>query len=230
MTPAEIEKLERRLGYKFNSPDLLSQAMTHRSYGATNNERLEFLGDSILNFVIAEDLYQRFSEASEGQLSRLRAMMVKRKTLAEIARELKLGDALIMGSGELKSGGFTRDSILSDTLEAIVGAMYLESGFKVVQQRLTDWFADRLAGLSLDQSLKDAKSRLQEYLQAKHENLPQYEVINVVGESHEQTFTVQCTISLLPTPVTAEGMSRRVAEQNAAALVLQQLGVDHAKS
>jgi len=135
-----IEKLQRRLGYTFSQPDLLTQALTHRSHSSKNNERLEFLGDSILSFVITEDLYRRFEAAREGKLSRLRAKMVKRQTLAEIAREFDLGDYLIMGSGEFKSGGFQRDSILSDTLEAVMGAMFLDADLEIVQERIVSWF------------------------------------------------------------------------------------------
>ncbi|MBV1877236.1 MAG: ribonuclease III [Pseudomonadales bacterium] len=225
-----LEKLQRQLGYSFSSEKLLSQALTHRSYGAQNNERIEFLGDSILNFVIAENLFLRFCDASEGQLSRLRAKMVRRQTLAEVAREFKLGDYLIMGSGELKSGGYQRESILSDTLEAIIGAMFLEAGLDTTKASIIRWFNIRLDGLSLDQTLKDAKSRLQEYLQSCQAGLPVYLVTETRGQSHEQTFYIECRCSLLESAATGEGSSRRTAEQNAAMAALEQLGIEHEHS
>jgi ribonuclease III len=166
-------KLQQRLGYSFSDPELLNRALTHRSHTGRNYERLEFLGDSILNFIIAEHLFHQFPAAREGQLSRLRARMVRRDTLADIAREWKLGDFLIMGSGELKSGGFERASILSDVLEAIIGGIYLEAGMAVVAERIVAWFETRLQVLTLDRSQKDPKSLLQEYLQAKQCPLPE---------------------------------------------------------
>jgi len=222
---SNLEKLQRQLGYTFSKPDLLIQALTHRSYGSQNNERLEFLGDSILNFVIAETLYRRFEPAREGKLSRLRAKMVKRQTLAEIAREFDLGDYLIMGSGEFKSGGFQRDSILSDTFEAVIGAMFLDADLDVVRERLIAWFSSRLDILSLEKSFKDAKSRLQEFLQSRQVALPKYEVIETRGQSHEQTFYVECRSELLDEPAKGNGTSRRVAEQNAASMALVKLGI-----
>lgn len=221
------DKLQQRLGYVFSDESLLNQALTHRSFGSRNNERLEFLGDSILNFIIARELYERFPSAREGQLSRLRARLVRRQTLADIAREFSLGDYLIMGSGELKSGGFKRDSILSDTLEAVVGAMYLDSDIDRVGERVGSWFNSRLEALSLKTSQKDSKSRLQEYLQARQYDLPEYIVVEVKGASHEQKFQVECRCELFDVPAVGEGSSRRVAEQNAAAIALEKLGVEH---
>lgn len=219
-------KLENLIGYQFQDLDLLEQALTHRSRGARNNERLEFLGDSILNFVITRSLYERFPEAAEGQLSRLRARMVRRNTLAEIAREFSLGDFLIMGRGELKSGGFDRDSILSDTAEAIIGAVFLDGGLDTVEERVLAWFGTRLDELSLDESQKDAKSRLQEHLQGIGAQLPQYTVIRTVGKSHDQVFTVECQSEMLTHEAVGEGTSRRVAEQVAAENALVILGID----
>lgn len=221
------EELEQRLGYSFHKPDLLNQALTHRSFGAVNNERLEFLGDAILNFIIAKELYQRFPSAREGQLSRLRARLVRRQTLAEVAREMSIGDHLIMGSGELKSGGFNRDSILSDSLEAIIGAMYLDSDIGRTEECVTSWFFARLDALSLKTSQKDSKSRLQEFLQARQHDLPEYVVVDIKGAAHQQKFRVECRAALLDEPVIGEGSSRRVAEQNAASIALAKLGVDH---
>lgn len=226
MTPAVIEKLERKIGYEFADKNVLIQAVTHRSYSSHNNERLEFLGDGILNFIVAESLYAQFPAAAEGQLSRLRALLVKQKTLAAIAREMALGDFLVMGAGELKSGGFNRDSILSDALEAIVAAVYGEAGFEATRNLLLVWFADRLAELSLDQVLKDPKSRLQEHLQSRKEELPDYKVLAADGEAHAQIFTVQLSFRTLLENITAKGASRRIAEQKAAEAALIALGVD----
>lgn len=205
---------------------MFKQALTHRSHSSDNNERLEFLGDSILNFLIAEELFNRFEVASEGQMSRLRAKLVRGKTLAEIARELNLGDHLIMGVGELKSGGFLRESILSDTLEAIIGAMYIDSNLARVRQCVRIWFSSRLDALSLDKTFKDAKSRLQEFLQGKQAALPNYSVVKTVGLSHDQIIHVECASELLEKPVRGEGSSRRIAEQNAASVALVELGLE----
>ena len=218
-------KLSQRLGYTFKDESLVMLALTHRSKGGTNNERLEFLGDSILNFIIADDLYRRFGQAKEGKLSRLRARMVKGETLAVIAREFELGDFLLLGSGELKSGGHRRDSILADTVEALIGAMYLDSGMDVVRERVLSWFESRLAELTLEDPIKDPKTRLQEYQQANKSRLPHYEVLNVEGPTNEQVFTVECRIPEHDEPVVAQGASRRAAEQSAAAMMLAILGL-----
>lgn len=223
---AAHSKLQQRLGYSFSDPDLLSRALTHRSHTGGNYERLEFLGDSILNFIIAEHLYHQFPAAREGQLSRLRARMVRRDTLADVAREFNLGDFLIMGSGELKSGGFERASILSDVLEAIIGGIYLEAGLAVVAERIVTWFESRLQILTLDKSQKDPKSLLQEFLQGKQCPLPEYSIIGVEGKSHDQIFTVECVVSLLAEPMLGVAASRRDAEQLAARQALTSLGVN----
>lgn len=218
-----VEELARRLGHKFTDESLFELALTHRSCGKRNNERLEFLGDSVLNFVIAADLYQRFPAAREGQLSRLRAMMVKGETLAEIARELGLGDYLRLGSGELKSGGFRRDSILADAVEAIIGAIYRDAGLDTAESYVLKWYEKRLDELDLDGSIKDSKTRLQEFLQSRRLDLPEYELVSVEGEAHAQTFNIQCHTSLLNNPTEGQGNSRRQAEQNAAKAALMQL-------
>ncbi|MFN3238541.1 MAG: ribonuclease III [Pseudomonadales bacterium] len=223
MSSSSIARLERQLGYEFQDRSRLEQALTHRSFSANNNERLEFLGDGILNFIVAEQLFQQFPDAAEGQLSRLRALLVKQKTLAEIARELQLSDHLIMGTGELKSGGFNRDSILSDAVEAIVAAIYIEVGFEPTRARVCAWYGDRISNLSLDQARKDAKSRLQEYLQGQGAALPNYEVLDVEGESHEQEFTIELDLPMLEGKISGSGSSRRAAEQQAAALALDLL-------
>lgn len=219
----DLHKLNASIGSPFAELTRLKLALTHRSFGSENNERLEFLGDSILNFIIARDLYERFPEAREGRLSRLRAKMVKRETLAEIAREFNLGDYLIMGSGELKSGGFNRNSILSDALEAIIGAIYLETDFNGVSKLVLSWFDSRLSELSLESSQKDAKTLLQETMQARGANLPEYNIVKIEGKSHNQTFYVECSIEVLTETVQGKGGTRRTAEQHAAEAALKLL-------
>ncbi len=214
-----------KISHIFNDEALLRLALSHRSIGKTNNERLELLGDSILGFLIADVLYQRFPHASEGELSRLRAELVKKDTLANIARELSLGDLLILGTGEAKSGGADRDSILADALEAMVSAIYLDAGIDACRTEVLGWFARRLNQLQSDESIpdKDAKTRLQEYLQAKQLALPVYEVSELEGKDHEQQFTVSCKVALLEQTVQGQGSSRREAEQQAAGLILEKL-------
>lgn len=213
----------RRIGHEFSSPELLELAVTHRSYGGKNNERLEFLGDSIVNFVIAEALFQQFPEAREGQLSRLRARLVKGQTLAELAREMQAGECLRLGSGEMKSGGHRRDSILADTVEAVIGAIYLDAGMETARARVLDWFAGRLEAINLKDTQKDPKTRLQEFLQSRQQALPHYEVVSVEGEAHEQIFTVVCQVALLDELPKGVGSSRRHAEQQAAEYALASL-------
>jgi len=234
---AAQSKLQHRLGYAFADQDLLTRALTHRSHhinnqskaghGLGNYERLEFLGDSILGFIIAEYLFHRFHGAREGQLSRLRARIVRRETLAEVAREFGLGDFLIMGGGELKSGGFERASILSDVLEAIIGGIYLEAGLDVVRERVLLWFASRLEGLTLTQSQKEPKSLLQEFLQGHQRGLPEYSITAVEGKSHDQTFSVECRIAMVDEAFMGVASSRRDAEQIAATKALNSLGVNY---
>ncbi|WP_372833714.1 ribonuclease III [Pontibacterium sp.] len=216
----------RKLGYDFNDPSLCELALTHRSCGKRNNERLEFLGDSILNFVIAEDLYERFPQAREGELSRLRAGQVKGETLAEIARELGFGDYLRLGSGELKSGGFRRDSILADSVEAVIGAIYLDSDMDTVRGFILGWYKARLEQINLKKSQKDSKTRLQEFLQSRRIALPQYELIKVEGEAHDQTFYILCHVEMLEQPTKGIGSSRRQAEQEAARAAIELLQVE----
>jgi len=218
-----VNALCRSLGYTFNDEELLAQALTHRSVGKLNNERLEFLGDAILSFVISTELYRRFSDIDEGTLSRLRASLVKGETLAIMARELALGDYLNLGSGELKSGGFRRASILADTLEAIFGAIYLDSDIHTIQRLILQLYHERLDKVDPSQALKDPKTRLQEYLQSRSRPLPEYEVTNIQGKSHAQTFTVSCRVEGLDEPVISQGSSRRKAEQAAAQEVLSRL-------
>jgi len=212
----------RRLGYVFIDESLREQALTHRSASSRHNERLEFLGDSLLGQIISAQLYHRFPTASEGEMSRMRASLVKEKTLAELAAELQLGDVLHLGSGELKSGGFRRESILADALEALIGAIYLDAGFVECERVVLLLFASRLEQLPEAGTDKDAKTRLQELLQGLHLPLPQYDLLATYGEAHAQTFHVRCT---LHDGQIAEGRgsSRRRAEQEAAELLLQHL-------
>ncbi|MDH5231535.1 MAG: ribonuclease III [Gammaproteobacteria bacterium] len=216
-----IGKISERIAYQFNNPELLQSALTHRSAGSQHNERLEFLGDSILNFVIAETLFVRFPEATEGELSRLRASLVKESTLALLARELDLGDFLVLGSGELKSGGFRRDSILADALEAIFGSVLLDTGFDQARQVILNLYESKLETITLQQSHKDPKSKLQEYLQSRRLPLPQYEILSVSGEPHNQSFKVSCRVDELDLATEGKGSSRRRAEQDAATLALK---------
>ncbi len=225
MESIKYQRLQQRLGYVFQDQALLRLALTHRSSGAHNNERLEFLGDSILNFLIGEALFQQFAEAREGQLSRLRSMMVKGKTLAEIGREFNIGECLILGEGEMKSGGHTRESILADTVEAIIGAMYTEAGLDECRTRVLSWFALRLQSLSLVEVDKDAKTRLQEYMQAQQQPLPEYILVEASGEAHAQRFTIECRVALQKKSARAQASSRREAEKQAAAEVLRALKI-----
>lgn len=226
MLTLKYQRLEQRLGYSFSDQRQLQLALTHRSHGASNNERLEFLGDSILNFIIGEALFKRLPEAREGQLSRLRSQIVKGDTLALLAREFELGDCLILGEGELKSGGKSRDSILADSVEAIIGAIYLESGLDLCRERVLTWFAPRLNELSSTTSAKDPKSRLQEYMQSQRQPLPEYTVVEIGGEGHAQVFTIECCVALAKQATRAVASNRREAEKQAAALMLAQLKLD----
>ena len=218
----KLNRLASLLGHQFADADLLKRAITHRSAGSRHNERLEFLGDSILSLVIAETLYQRFPDVSEGDMSRMRATLVREKTLAELAREFDLGEYLILGPGELKSGGFRRESILADTVEAIIGAIYLDAGMDVIRQLLLNWYAQRLEEIRPGAEQKDPKTRLQEFLQGRRRPLPSYVVVKVKGEAHNQEFTVQCEIEGLNASVIGVGSSRRKAEQAAAEKALEQ--------
>lgn len=216
-------ELAKRLDLSFNNPDLFLAALTHRSKGANNNERLEFLGDSVLGFVITQYLYQQFPKAEEGALSRLRASLVNQTSLAEIARTLQLGDYLILGSGELKSGGYRRDSILSDALEAIIGSLLLDQGIDACQVWILKLFTDRLDALKVDSWNKDPKTRLQELLQSKHKELPVYDLLSMSGADHAQTFEVSCRVAICSQITTGVGGSRKKAEQAAAELMLNLL-------
>ncbi|MGZ8163677.1 MAG: ribonuclease III [Methylococcaceae bacterium] len=221
------EILCRKLGLTFKNPQLFNTALTHRSFSSNNNERLEFLGDSILGFVIAQKLYDIFPAACEGALSRLRASLVNESSLANLARKLQLGDYLLLGSGELKSGGFRRDSILSDALEAIMGALFIDQGIAACQQWIEELFAEKLQSLSLDNWQKDPKTQLQELMQSKKMDLPDYTLITMSGLAHEQTFKVKCSIPLIEETCIGTGISRKKAEQSAAEHMLELLNKDN---
>lgn len=224
MSNDSLARLSTTLGHAFRQEGLLRQALTHRSYGAQHNERLEFLGDSVLNCTIAKALYDTFPNLPEGTLSRMRANLVKQDTLAEIAVRLKLGDYLRLGEGELKSGGFRRPSILADTLESIFGAVFLDAGFEAAQAAVLRQFEPAIAGIDPNASGKDAKTRLQEWLQGKRHALPDYQLSSTRGEAHDQIFVVACHIPALGITTQGQGRSRRAAEQEAALAVLKQVG------
>ena len=224
---ASLARLERQLGYTFKDQELMILALTHRSFAGRNNERLEFLGDAILNFVAGEALFERFPLAREGQLSRLRARLVKGETLAILARGFDLGEYLRLGSGELKSGGFRRESILADALEALIGAIYLDAGMEAARERVLAWLTNELESLTLVDTNKDPKTRLQEFLQSRACDLPRYEVVDIQGDPHCRTFVVECQITLLTDKTLGQGASRRIAEQVAAAAALIALGVEN---
>lgn len=218
-------RLEKDLGYQYSNLEYLNQALTHRSANVVHNERLEFLGDSILGMIIADKLYEMFPSVPEGDLTRMRSTLVREPTLAEIAREFSLSDYLVMGPGEMKSGGYRRDSILADAVESILASIYLDSGknIEVVKQILLTWFADRLNKIHPGIEQKDPKSKLQEYLQSKKSKLPEYEVIEITGADHNQHFVVSLKLSILPEKFIGEGTSRRRAEQDAASKAFEVL-------
>ncbi len=225
MSNAQLKsaRLQQALGYEFTDSGLLELALTHRSAGNRNNERLEFLGDSIVNHVIAEYLFQRFPEAREGEMSRMRAALVRGDTLAELARDLKLGDHLVLGAGERKSGGRRRGSILADALEALAGAVLLDSDVDTCRRCVLAWYGERLAAISLENDAKDPKTRLQEFLQARQSPLPDYQLVRVEGEDHDQRFHVACQLAKPTLRSEGSGSSRRRAEQAAAEAALREL-------
>ncbi len=213
----------KRLGYQFLQPQLLQRALTHRSYSAAHNERLEFLGDSVLNCIIAKYLYDTYPDLPEGDLSRLRSNLVNQQTLAVLAQQLNLGEQLLLGEGERKSAGFRRPSILADGLEAIFGAVLLDAGFSAAEKVVLGLYVPFIAQTDLQALGKDAKTLLQEHLQGRKLALPQYGVIEIQGEAHAQTFVVSCEIAQLGLTTQGEGASRRIAEQIAAERAYQQI-------
>ena len=220
------ERLGERIGHRFKDPGLIEQALTHRSAGNPNNERLEFLGDAILGFVVADELHARFPAADEGLLSRLRARLVRKSSLAALARQLDLGSHLLLGEGELRSGGQSRDSILADGLEALFAAVYLDGGYSDVRQLIYGLYAPKLVELSSTPVEKDPKTRLQEHLQGRGRRLPEYRVEAVTGEQHAQEFRVICRVEDLGRSSQGSGSSRRRAEQCAAERLLNALQQD----
>jgi len=223
---SNTSRLEKALGYTFSDASLLQLALTHRSAGGTNNERLEFLGDSVVNHIIAEELYRRFPRAREGEMSRMRASLVRGDTLAEVARELDLGDYLQLGKGERKSGGHRRSSILADTFEAVIGAILLDSGMDKCRDCVHKWFAVRLEQVADGNAGKDAKTRLQEFLQGRNRPLPDYVLLDVQGDDHNQSFRVACRLTDPEMQTEGSGSSRRKAEQDAAHRALQDIHAD----
>jgi len=215
--------LQRALAYKFTDPGLLALALTHRSASGKNNERLEFLGDSIVNHVIAEALYRKFPRANEGDMSRMRAALVKGETLSEVARELNLGEHLILGPGERKSGGYRRGSILADALEAVAGAILLDSNVETCRACIHTLFQSRLDALGEEPVAKDSKTRLQEFLQARHRPLPVYELLHTDGDDHNPQFHVSCILDKPRLVEKGVGGSRRKAEQAAAESALRRI-------
>ena len=218
-----MSRLEQALGHGFRDPALLQEALTHRSQGRPHNERLEFLGDAVLNHAIGAALFQALPQAREGELTRIRADLVRESTLAALARELPLADELRLGPGELKSGGFRRDSILADALEAVLGAVYLDAGWDAARALIERLFATRIELAQHERVDKDAKTRLQEWLQARQRGLPEYELLGSTGSDHAKTFEVQCRVPSLELQARGEGTSRRSAEMSAAAAMLTQL-------
>jgi ribonuclease-3 len=218
------EKLYALTGYRFKQQELLQQALTHRSFSRSgSNERLEFLGDSVLNLVITRHIYRRFDNADEGELSRIRASLVKQSTLAKVARAIDLGGAVNLGGGELKSGGYRRASILADALEAVVGAVFLDSDYPQAEKVVLELYREQLANVDVNAEYKDPKTRLQEYLQSRQLELPVYAVEQTTGQAHSQEFTVSCTLAGLDLRASGSGKSRKRAEQVAAQKLLDRL-------
>ncbi len=216
------------LDYTFRDEGLLKRALTHRSAASKNNERLEFLGDALIGFIVADFLFAQFPTADEGQLTRLRASLVNRETLASIARSIDLGKRLYLGEGELKSGGWRRDSILANTLEAVIGAIYLDGGIEACRRQLARWYEEHFTRIDPDTAIKDPKTELQEFLQGRHLPLPVYRTVEINGPAHDQIFRVECVVESL-SPIIAEGKSRRSGEQEAAKMVLEMLRATHGR-
>ncbi|MAZ77349.1 MAG: ribonuclease III [Legionellaceae bacterium] len=221
MSEINLSTLTKKIGYQFVSEKYAVLALSHRSVGDHNNERLEFLGDALLNFVIAATLFEKFPEAREGRLSRLRATLVQRDALAKLSKKMMLGDFLILGAGEMKTGGSQRSSILADAFEALIGAIYLDGGMEACKERILFFYEDLLSELTLEANYKDPKTCLQEFLQSKKLALPTYELLGTSGEEHSQVFIVRCSCALSPDGKEGRGTSRRKAEQAAAKALLE---------
>ena len=225
MRTDNLDRLQRKIDYQFQDTWLLKQALTHRSAGHKHNERLEFLGDAILNLTIAEALFHQFPKCNEGELSRMRATLVREPTLAILARDFQLGDYLSLGQGELKSGGFRRESILADCVEALIGAISLDSSLANATEIVTRWYQPLLKDIQPGDNQKDAKTRLQEYLQGNRLPVPTYNIVNIQGEAHNQLFTVECSIQNNDRTFIGKGSSRRKAQQAASEQILQELKI-----
>lgn len=221
---AKLRQLSKKIGYEYQDISYLQLALSHRSMGAKNNERLEFLGDSLVNFMIADDLFHQFGNLAEGDMSRIRAHLVKGDTLAIIGREYNLSDYLVLGPGELKSGGFRRDSIIADAVEAIIASVYEDGGLMACRDLVSRFYKERLQKLDPKKVGKDPKTRLQEFLQSHNEELPEYSIISVNGAAHAQEFTVSCYVGKLNSKFEAVASNRRKAEQKAAEIALEALG------
>ena len=215
--------LERRLGHRFASVALLEQALTHRSHGSSNNERLEFLGDGVLGCAVAEELYARFPQLPEGKLTRLRASLVREESLAQVAEEFGLAQHLRLGEGELSSGAVAKPSIVADALEALIGAIFLDGGYEAARKSVLLALGPHIERLDPEQPAKDAKTKLQEMLQARHQRLPEYRVVSVRGAAHRQSFEVECVVAEAGLTATGTGTSRQRAEQQAATALLEKL-------
>lgn len=221
LSEIELNRLTHRLKYRFSNLSLLEQALTHRSAAKQHNERLEFLGDSVLGIIISDALFQRFTNINEGELSRMRAFLVCGEMLAELAQEMELGQFVRLGPGEMKSGGHLRESILADMVEALMGAIYLDSDLETCRRVVLQWFKEKLAGVVPGEVDKDAKTQLQEMLQAEQIPVPEYQIIEATGLAHNQKFKVACSIAVLSEPTIGEGTSRKKAEQAAAKQALK---------
>ena len=220
---SNLEQLQRRLGYVFDDPELLTLALSHRSFTGPNNERMEFLGDAVLGLVVTDYLYREFSDAREGELSRMRSHIVRGESLAEVAKKLELGADILLGPGEMKSGGHRRDSILGDTVESLLGAVYLDQGIEAARDRIYDWFKSLFESALEVKPLKDSKTTLQEWLQQRGKSLPDYKLVDTGGEAHSRLFTVSCKIDAVGQEMTATASSRRRAEQMVAEQLLTEL-------
>ena len=221
-----FQQFQQRIQYQFSDLELLKLALSHRSMGSNNNERLEFLGDAVLGLVVADFLHQQFDKVNEGDLSRMRSYIVRAESLAQVAKDLELGSQLLLGQGEMKAGGHRRDSILGDTVEALIGAIYLDSGLDEARNAVLRWFATLLNAAEKIRPIKDPKTSLQEFLQQRGHALPQYRLIDTGGEPHNRLFTISCKIDLLDREFTATASSRRKAEQMVAEKFLATLEIE----
>lgn len=221
----KLVALQKQINYSFKNIDLLIHALTHRSANKIHNERLEYLGDSILSYVIAEALFERFPKVDEGDLSQMRSSLVCGETLAKMGQNFNIGDSMILGPGELKSGGHRRESIISDAVEAIIGAIYLDSDIQTIKQLILAWYQTRLVQIQPGIRQKDSKTRLQEYLQGQRQNRPVYLIVEVIGDDHDQEFVVQCKLENDDNQYLGRGVNRRKAEQAAAQMAIDKLGI-----